>query len=195
MGDHTAIVHTTTTTSSDGDIDTSSSGNNPGAASSSSSSPSTPARRGPGESGSRGGPAGPSRGDEEVRAFVAQHGLASKAGVFVKAAALLAAADADADDDNADDDDDYLALIPHLTAAETEALVLETEHKWSQPAMLYFTIAVCSIGAIEQGWAQSSMNGANLYYPAEFGIGSSAWGDTLVVGLINSAIYLSTGVV
>lgn len=116
--------------------------------------------------------------------------------MFAKAAALLVASDADADGDGDDDDgDDYLARIPHLTAAEAEALVLETEHKWSQPAMLYFTIAVCSIGAIEQGWAQSSMNGANLYYPAEFGIGSSAWGDTLVVGLINSAIYLSTGVV
>lgn len=188
MGDHTAVVRTTTTTTSaagsDGDVENGKdSGHNPGAApSSSSSSSSSPARRG----SAHGGRGGPNREDEEARAFVAQHGLTSKARVFAKAAALLAA-DADADD--------YLARIPHLTPAETEALVLETEHKWSQPAMLYFTIAVCSIGAIEQGWAQSSMNGANLYYPAEFGIGSSAWGDTLIVGLINSAIYLSTGVV
>ena len=94
--------------------------------------------------------------------------------------------------------DQAARLVEHGLAAwipAAEALVLETEHKWSQPAMLYFTIAVCSIGAIEQGWAQSSMNGANLHYPAEFGIGSTAWGDTLVVGLINSAIYLSTGIV
>ncbi|KAK8068764.1 hypothetical protein PG994_005380 [Apiospora phragmitis] len=39
------------------------------------------------------------------------------------------------------------------------------------------------------------MNGANLYFPKEFGIGSSDFKDTLLVGLINSAIYLSTALV
>ncbi|KAK8121404.1 hypothetical protein PG999_005524 [Apiospora kogelbergensis] len=85
--------------------------------------------------------------------------------------------------------------IPNITHAELQALTLETDRKWRQPKALYFTILVCSIGAIEQGWAQASMNGANLYFPNEFGIGSSSFKDTLLVGLINSAIYLSTALV
>jgi MFS family permease len=39
------------------------------------------------------------------------------------------------------------------------------------------------------------MNGANLYFPKEFGIGSTSRRDTLIVGLINSGIYLSSGIV
>lgn len=83
--------------------------------------------------------------------------------------------------------------IPGLTASEIQALKHETERKWRQPKMLYFTIIVCSIGAIEQGWTQTGMNGANLYFPKAFGIGSSSKHDNFIVGLINSGIYLSTG--
>ncbi|KAJ9603604.1 hypothetical protein H2200_011790 [Cladophialophora chaetospira] len=80
-----------------------------------------------------------------------------------------------------------------LTAVELQALHDEKARKWRQPKMLYFTILVCSIGAIEQGWAQTGMNGANLYFPKAFGIGSNSKHDNFVVGLINSGIYLSAG--
>ena len=80
-----------------------------------------------------------------------------------------------------------------LSTAELQALQDEKARKWHQPKMLYFTVLVCSIGAIEQGWAQTGMNGANLYFPKAFGIGSDSKHDNFVVGLINSGIYLSAG--
>jgi hypothetical protein len=86
-----------------------------------------------------------------------------------------------------------LHQIQGITREEISALQHESERKWSQPKTLYLTILVCSIGAIEQGWAQTNMNGANLYFPRAFGIDSDSLHDTLVVGLINSGIYLSTG--
>lgn len=85
--------------------------------------------------------------------------------------------------------------IHGITDDEVRALQKETDSRWSQPKMLYFTILVCSLGAIEQGWAQTSMNGANLYFPKALGIDSGSSHDTLVIGLINSGIYFSTGFV
>jgi hypothetical protein len=79
------------------------------------------------------------------------------------------------------------------TTVEKQALQDEAERKWRQPKMLYFTVLVCSIGAIEQGWAQTGMNGANLGFPPAFGVGSHSNHDNLIVGLINSGTYLSTG--
>ena len=85
--------------------------------------------------------------------------------------------------------------IPEITEAEIRVLQLETERKWRQPKMLYLTIVVGSLAAMEQGWAQTSMNGANLYFPQAFGIGSNSPRDNLIVGFINSGIYMSAGVV
>lgn len=117
--------------------------------------------------------------DPVVDDFIKQHGLSEHLELFEKAALLVQG-------------DVPIDRITNITAPELQALGLETDRKWRQPKTLYFTILVCSIGAIEQGWAQASMNGANLYFPKEFGIGSSDFNDTLLVGLINSAIYLST---
>lgn len=86
-----------------------------------------------------------------------------------------------------------LDSVTGLTTSEKLALQDETERKWRQPKMLYFTILVCSIGAIEQGWAQTGMNGANLYFPRAFGIDSDSQRDNFIVGLINGGIYFSTG--
>ncbi|KAK8018783.1 hypothetical protein PG991_007973 [Apiospora marii] len=114
-----------------------------------------------------------------VNEFTKQHSLSEFIDTFERACSLLHG--------NCPVDQ-----VPNITAAELQALELESDRKWKQPNTLYFTILVCSIGAIEQGWAQASMNGANLYFPKEFGIGSSDFKDTLLVGLTNSAIYLST---
>lgn len=116
----------------------------------------------------------------EVLQFTEQYSLTKYLDTFQKAAYLATG--------------DYpLATVPELSTAEKLALQWEKDRKWRQPKMLYFTILVCSIGAIEQGWAQTGMNGANLYFPSALGIGSNSKHDNLVVGLINSGIYLSTG--
>jgi sugar porter (SP) family MFS transporter len=118
---------------------------------------------------------------QDVVEFTKTNNLSHKLDVFQKAALILR-------------NEVPLEGIPGLTGDELTALQRETERKWKQPKMLYFVIGVCSIVAIEQGWAQTSMNGANLYFPDALGIGSNSARDAFIVGLINSGIYLSTGV-
>jgi hypothetical protein len=118
---------------------------------------------------------------DEVIAFAQANNLGHEIELFEKAAALL---QGDVRPEN----------IPNITAYEVDALHNETRHKWRQSSTLYFTIFICSLGAIEQGTAQTSMNGANLFFPKQFGIGSDSARDALLVGLINSGIYLSVGI-
>ncbi|TKA48244.1 hypothetical protein B0A54_01737 [Friedmanniomyces endolithicus] len=66
----------------------------------------------------------------------------------------------------------------------------ESTHKWRQPKLLYFTIFVGALGAIGQGWAQTGINGANLYLPEAMGIASNSSHDAVVLGLINCGIYV-----
>ena len=115
-----------------------------------------------------------------VELFAEQNGLMHKLPVLERGA-LLAQGDTP------------FEHIPGITAQETQALRNEIEWRWHQPKTLYFTIFVCSIGAVVQGWVQTSANGANLYFPQEFGIGSNSSRDTLLVGLINSGLFLSVG--
>ncbi|KAJ9625535.1 hypothetical protein H2203_004292 [Taxawa tesnikishii (nom. ined.)] len=116
----------------------------------------------------------------DVESFVASNGLANEQSLFLKAALVLQGEAAH-------------ESIPGITPAEIEALSRESERKWRQPWTLYFTIFVCSLGAIEQGWAQTSTNGATLFFPKYMGIDSTSTHDTLLVGLINAGIYISTG--
>ncbi|KAG5642035.1 hypothetical protein DXG03_003761 [Asterophora parasitica] len=87
--------------------------------------------------------------------------------------------------------------IPELDDADREVIRRETTHKWSQPRDLYMTVVVCSLAAAVQGWDQTGSNGANLSFPAEFGISfgngepnseSHEW----IVGMINSGPYLAS---
>jgi hypothetical protein len=115
----------------------------------------------------------------DVEAFAKTHGLMHKVDLFRKASLLLQG-------EPADD-------VVDLNETERLALQLETSRKWQHPKMLYFTILVASLAAVEQGWAQTGINGANLYFPKAFGIGSDSPRDNLIVGCINSGIYLSSG--
>ncbi|KAK3215978.1 hypothetical protein GRF29_8g1765939 [Pseudopithomyces chartarum] len=83
--------------------------------------------------------------------------------------------------------------LPAITEDEIEALQAETESKWRQPLRLYLTITVTALGAMGQGWAQTSMNGANLYFPKAFGIDTDTPRNNLILGIINSGIYISNG--
>lgn len=82
-----------------------------------------------------------------------------------------------------------------LTPEEVDALRNEVLHKWRQPYALYMTIITCSIGAAVQGWDQTGSNGANLSFPAVYGIGSDSVHDTLLVGLVNSGPYIGAALV
>jgi hypothetical protein len=49
------------------------------------------------------------------------------------------------------------------------------------------------VGAATQGWDQTGSNGANLSFPREFGIDGSTGADPWIVGLVNSIIFLTAG--
>ncbi|KAL2404793.1 Glucose transporter GlcP [Exophiala dermatitidis] len=118
----------------------------------------------------------------DVQTFTELYHLAHLSDIFQKASMILQG-------------DLLIAEIPGITPAEIKALQDETTNKWKQPRMLYFTVLVCSMGAVEQGWAQTGMNGANLGIPKAFGIGSNSKHDSFVLGLLNCGIYLSVCVV
>ena len=117
---------------------------------------------------------------EDVEEFVARYGLLDRVSVFRNASALL------------QNGGDY-ERTPGLSTTEIEALEQESTKKWSQPKLLYFTIFVCSIGAIEQGWAQTALNGANLYIPEALDIDPRTNHGSFVLGLINCGLFLSSG--
>ncbi|KAL2163599.1 hypothetical protein VTH06DRAFT_5657, partial [Thermothelomyces fergusii] len=79
-----------------------------------------------------------------------------------------------------------------LTEEEKDALRNEINHKWRLPARLFLTIITCSIGAAVQGWDQTGTNGANIFFPDVYGIGSDSTHDTILVGLLNAGPYIGS---
>ncbi|KAH8797337.1 MFS sugar transporter [Xylogone sp. PMI_703] len=76
-----------------------------------------------------------------------------------------------------------------ISEEEKEILKREAEHKWHQPKALYRMIIFCSIAAAVNGMDLVSINGANIFFPKQFGIdrpGKDQW----ILGLVNSAPYL-----
>lgn len=90
--------------------------------------------------------------------------------------------------------DDYESITgpEALNQEEKDVLLKEVEHKWRLPAKLFLTIATCSIGAAVQGWDQTGTNGANLFFPEYYGIGSTSARDKILVGLINAGPYIGS---
>ena len=120
--------------------------------------------------------------DGDVDDFVETNGLSEYLELFHKAASSLGAHSSQRE------------VLP-LTSPEREALDREITQKWHQPRTLYFTIFVCSLGAIEQGWAQTGMNGANLYIPAAFNLEDHNSRSSFILGTINCGIYLAQGLI
>lgn len=79
-----------------------------------------------------------------------------------------------------------------LTEEEKAALRREVKHKWSMPWRLFLTIFTCSIGAAVQGWDQTGINGAAIFYPKVYGIGSSSARDTWLTGLVSAGPYMGS---
>lgn len=116
----------------------------------------------------------------EIRTFASQHNLENKLDVLTQAHHLL---------HSGRPRNGNLALP--LTPPNLTALKTEPTSKWSQPFLLYLCITATALGAIGQGWVQTGINGANLYWPEALRVGSESARDRLVVGIINSGIYLS----
>ncbi|KAL9582897.1 MAG: hypothetical protein Q9203_005300 [Teloschistes exilis] len=67
-----------------------------------------------------------------------------------------------------------------LRQEERAALTLEDPkkgNKWNQPWILYALVGCCSLGAAVQGWDETAVNSAQLFYAYAFGIGKDPNGD------------------
>jgi hypothetical protein len=129
----------------------------------------------------------PEHASNDGRSFAENAGMPEHSDLFAKAA--LVARDPDRFD------------FAELDDAERSALTYERDHKWHGPKMLWYSIALCAIGAATQGWDQTGSNGANLSFPQDFNIDPNADGishqESLnrrwKVGLINAIIFLTAG--
>lgn len=114
--------------------------------------------------------------------FAESNGMADQAALFGRAALVAR-------------DPENFESIPDLTQEERAALVYERDHKWHGPKMLWYSIGLCAIGAATQGWDQTGSNGANLSFPQEFGLNEKVARDAWIIGLINSIIFLTAGLI
>lgn len=89
-------------------------------------------------------------------------------------------------------DQERFEMLAELDGDERAALQYERDHKWHGPAMLWYSIALCAVGAATQGWDQTGSNGANLSFPQEFGIDGKGK-DEWIVGIINAIIFFTAG--
>ncbi|KAJ8086941.1 hypothetical protein AAF712_013340 [Marasmius tenuissimus] len=81
--------------------------------------------------------------------------------------------------------------ISSLTEEEKVALRREWTHKWHLPRQLWLLVVACSMAAVVQGQDQSLINGANLFWPEQFGVGGNSDSDVWIVGLVNAAPYFA----
>lgn len=88
-------------------------------------------------------------------------------------------------------DPNRFEMLAELEPDERAALAYERDHKWHGPTKLWYSIALCAIGAATQGWDQTGSNGANLSFPQEFNIDPNGW----TVGAINAIIFLTAGLI
>ncbi|KAH9822113.1 putative facilitated glucose transporter [Teratosphaeria destructans] len=116
------------------------------------------------------------------RSFAEENGMPEHAALFGKAA--LVARDAE-----------HFDVVPELSDDERQALAYEKAHKWHGPKMLWYSIALCAVGAATQGWDQTGSNGANLSWPQEFGLGAGTGYDEWIIGLVNAIIFLTAGLI
>ncbi|KAF5370870.1 hypothetical protein D9758_002077 [Tetrapyrgos nigripes] len=89
--------------------------------------------------------------------------------------------------------------LPLLDEDDKNALRREITHKWDQPKVLYYLVALCSMAAAVQGMDESVINGANIFFPTQLGIDpntedGNASRNQWLLGLVNSAPYLCCAV-
>jgi hypothetical protein len=118
---------------------------------------------------------------EQGQAFAESFGMPEHVSLFGKAALVAR-------------DPDRFEMLTELEQDERDALIYERDHKWHGPKMLWYSIGLCAIGAATQGWDQTGSNGANLSFPEAFGIAGKGR-DEWIVGVINSIIFLTAGLI
>lgn len=119
---------------------------------------------------------------KDVQDFTSRYGLSDNLSVFQEAARLL----------------NEPGLVRQSATSRDGFQGLSSDHRndWKQSRTLYFTIFVCALGAIEQGWAQTAMNGANLYIADAFNLDRNSGTDgTVKLGAINCGAYLGVAFV
>ncbi|OQD81920.1 hypothetical protein PENANT_c024G04496 [Penicillium antarcticum] len=117
----------------------------------------------------------------DARAYAESHNMSEHADLFGRAALVAR-------------DPKGFELVTELDEQERTALAYERDHKWHGPYMLWYSIALCAVGAATQGWDQTGANGANLSFHQEFGIAGEGR-DEWIVGIVNSIIFLTAGLV
>ncbi|KAL9001363.1 MAG: hypothetical protein Q9169_000254 [Polycauliona sp. 2 TL-2023] len=80
--------------------------------------------------------------------------------------------------------------VAGLTAEEQMVLRTEDLHRWHQPPLLYIVIVVCSTCAAVQGMDETVVNGGQLFYIHQYGIGGDDPRSTWLTGLLNAAPYV-----
>ncbi|KAJ5825314.1 MFS transporter [Penicillium riverlandense] len=117
----------------------------------------------------------------DAAAFAELHGMSEHAELFARGALVAR-------------DPQRFGGISELSEDEVTALAYERDHKWHGPKMLWYSIALCAVGAATQGWDQTGANGANLSFPKEFGIDGKGK-DEWIVGVVNAIIFLTAGLI
>lgn len=95
-----------------------------------------------------------------------------------------------------------------LSEEDKAILRRELTHRWSQPWELYYLVILCSLAAAVQGVClfaplfrvylpneqsqmdESVINGANLFFPNQFGLDQTIGRNQWLLGLVNSAPYV-----
>ncbi|KAI9718245.1 MAG: hypothetical protein M1812_004235 [Candelaria pacifica] len=85
--------------------------------------------------------------------------------------------------------------VAGLDDSELDILKTEFTNRWSQPKLLYLVIILCSTCAAVQGMDETVVNGAQIFYLPQLGIGDKSQRSTWLTGLVNSAPYLSCAVI
>ncbi|KAI9736268.1 MAG: hypothetical protein M1834_001154 [Cirrosporium novae-zelandiae] len=101
----------------------------------------------------------------------------------------------------------FLAQDPHafdhdrrrddgLGVRDEERVWLDLEYsekkidKFKQPWLLYLLVGCCSLGATVQGWDETAVNGAQVFYEETFNSGRAVDLSPAILSLINGAPYL-----
>ncbi|KAI5985030.1 hypothetical protein EDD15DRAFT_2390220 [Pisolithus albus] len=113
----------------------------------------------------------------DVEVFAQERGLSSILPVLKKGALVAQNPDAYKHHDMFTDED-------------RKFLEEEVTHKWRQTGTLYYLVVMSSLAAAVQGMDEAVINGAQLFYPEQFGMDVSTTRGSWLLGLINSAPYL-----
>ncbi|GJJ06233.1 hypothetical protein Clacol_000423 [Clathrus columnatus] len=115
--------------------------------------------------------------DAQGREFAKHHDLGHLEEEFAKGAIIA-------------QDTTVFENLPMLSIEDKNTLRMEITHKWRQPKDLYYLVIACSMAAAVQGMDESVINGANLFFPKQFGIPQDSSRNQWLLGVVNSAPYI-----